>query len=325
MRKRLIFSTAVLACAGVVAMLADGTTVGASGAVPAESAYRMPSGTDVDPVLEWNQILNDTALSTVPAPNSLVTSRAAALVAAAVFDAVNGVDRRYKPFHVTARAPSRASGRAAAIQASYAMLIRLYPAHAGPLTTRRDTSIAVLGSAQAAPAGHAVGPGRRRQHLGSTAVRWVHTRNGAVHGICDAWLLAADTAGQPFGLRSAIRDDDAVGADTAVPVPSCAAPCAGKRRVRRGLQRNADVGGSNRISATTGRLRCGEVLERQRDPVLEPHRNSARRATSSEPGRERSSLRGAAHRDGGCLDCHLGCEVSVRLLASGDRDPFAGR
>ena len=79
----------------------------------------MPSGTDVDPVLEWNQILNDTALSTVPAPNSLVTSRAAALVAAAVFDAVNGVDRQYKPFHVTARAPSRASGRAAAIQASY--------------------------------------------------------------------------------------------------------------------------------------------------------------------------------------------------------------
>ena len=44
MRKRLIFSTAVLACAGVVAMLADGTTVGASGAVPVESAYRMPSG-----------------------------------------------------------------------------------------------------------------------------------------------------------------------------------------------------------------------------------------------------------------------------------------
>ena len=34
MRKRLIFSTAVLACAGVVAMLADGTTVGAVGGCP---------------------------------------------------------------------------------------------------------------------------------------------------------------------------------------------------------------------------------------------------------------------------------------------------
>ena len=94
-----------------------------------------------------------------------------------------------------------------------------------------------------------MGPGRGRQHLGSTAVRWVHTRNGAVHGICDAWLLAADAACQPSGLRTAIRDDDAVGADTAVPVPSCAAPCAGKRRVRGGLQRNADVGGA------TGSLR----------------------------------------------------------------------
>ena len=113
-------------------MLADGPTVGASGAVPVESAYRMPSGTDVDPVLEWNQILNDTALGSVPAPNSLVTSRSAALVAAAVFDAVNGVDRQYKPIHVTARAPSRTSARAAAIQASYAMLIRLYPAHVRP-------------------------------------------------------------------------------------------------------------------------------------------------------------------------------------------------
>ena len=43
----------------------------------------MPSGSvsvnDVDSVLEWNQILNETALGTVPAPNSLVTSRSAAL------------------------------------------------------------------------------------------------------------------------------------------------------------------------------------------------------------------------------------------------------
>jgi membrane-associated phospholipid phosphatase len=95
-------------------------------------------------VLEWNQIFNETVLASVPAPNSLVTSRSAALVAAAVFDAVNGVSRRYKPIQVATRAPSRTSKRAAAIQAAYAMLIRLYPSAAGPLTTRRDTSIAVL-------------------------------------------------------------------------------------------------------------------------------------------------------------------------------------
>jgi hypothetical protein len=43
-----------------------------------------------DPVLEWNEVFNDTVLSSVPAPNSLVTSRSTALVAAAAFDAVNG-------------------------------------------------------------------------------------------------------------------------------------------------------------------------------------------------------------------------------------------
>ena len=145
-RKRLILTTGVLACAGVVALLAGGPALGVPGSVPMELPSESVSVNDVDPVLEWNQILNETALGTVPAPNSLVTSRSAALVAAAVFDAVNGVKRRYKPIHVTARAPSRTSARAAAIQAAYAMLIRLYSAHAGPLTMRRDASIAVLGS-----------------------------------------------------------------------------------------------------------------------------------------------------------------------------------
>ncbi len=79
MGNRLAFSCAVLVSAGIVAMLADGSIVGASGAVPVQSAHRIPSGTRVDPVLEWNQILNDTVLASVPAPNSLVTSRSAAL------------------------------------------------------------------------------------------------------------------------------------------------------------------------------------------------------------------------------------------------------
>jgi hypothetical protein len=152
MNKRLVLSSIVLTLA-VVGMLADGPAVEVSRAAPAESTNRMPSAIDIDPVLEWNQILNDTVLSTVPAPNSLVTSRSAAMVAGAVFDAVNGVDRKYKPIHVTAHAPSQTSGRAAAIQASYEMLIRLYPSQAGALTTRRDRSIAVLGSAPAVQRG----------------------------------------------------------------------------------------------------------------------------------------------------------------------------
>lgn len=153
MSKRFVLSSGVLAFAGVVGMLADGPTVAVSGAVPLQSTYRMTPANDGDPVVEWNRILNDTVLNTVPAPSSLVTSRSAALVAAAVFDAVNGVDRRYAPIHVTARAPSHVSGKAAAIQAAYAILIRLYPSQAAFLAMRRDTSMAAIGSTHAVQRG----------------------------------------------------------------------------------------------------------------------------------------------------------------------------
>ena len=45
---------------------------------------------------------------------------------------------------VTDRAPARTSANAAAVQAAYAMLLRLYPAQATTLTTRREASIAAL-------------------------------------------------------------------------------------------------------------------------------------------------------------------------------------
>src|SRR3954452_20498661 len=69
-----------------------------------------------DQVLEWIGILNDTTLAT--GTGSLITVRNQALVSASVFDAVNGIDPRYEPFHVKPAAPAHASPRAAAIQAA---------------------------------------------------------------------------------------------------------------------------------------------------------------------------------------------------------------
>ena len=145
MGKRLVLSTAVLAGATAVAVLTGGPTLSGSGSLSAERETRTARVDEVDPVLEWNQILNDTTLSTVPVPSSLVASRSAALVAAAVFDAINGIERQDEPMLITARAPFATSERAAAIQAAFATLVRLYPAAAGTLTTRRDASIAALG------------------------------------------------------------------------------------------------------------------------------------------------------------------------------------
>lgn len=138
MTRRWILSTAIISTAII------SSAVTASGI---SSVARTPVTDGIDQVVEWNQVFNDTVLATTPAPNSLVTSRSAGLLAAAVFDAVNGIARRYEPVLVTTRAPARASARAAAIQAAYSMLVRLYPAQAGVLTARRDASIAALGGA----------------------------------------------------------------------------------------------------------------------------------------------------------------------------------
>jgi PAP2 superfamily len=95
-----------------------------------------------DPVLEWIGIMNSTVIAGGSSP--LVSSRAVALVSASVFDAVNGIDPRYRPLHVRPDAPHHASQRAAAIQAAYAILVDLYPAQSATLAAQLNASLARL-------------------------------------------------------------------------------------------------------------------------------------------------------------------------------------
>src|SRR6266850_2548537 len=95
-----------------------------------------------DPVLEWIGVMNTTVLTAGTAPN--VTSRVGALVSASVFDAVNGIEPRFRPLLVRPDAPHRASQSAAAIQAAYVMLLHLYPTQSGSLTPRLNASLAAL-------------------------------------------------------------------------------------------------------------------------------------------------------------------------------------
>jgi len=101
-----------------------------------------------DQVLEWNAIMNDTVIA--GGTNPLATTRVVALVSASVFDAVNGVNPRFKPLHVRPNAPAYASRRAAAIQAAYAILIKLYASQGDSLTAKRDASIAALAAEESA-------------------------------------------------------------------------------------------------------------------------------------------------------------------------------
>jgi len=70
------------------------------------------------------------------------------MVSAAVFDAVNGIERRYEPIFVPAAAPRGASKRAAAVQAAYVILLARFPSQADDLSAKRAASLAAIEDGQ---------------------------------------------------------------------------------------------------------------------------------------------------------------------------------
>src|SRR5687767_15109416 len=73
-----------------------------------------------DVVTDWNQIAQQTILNA--GSNPMVSSRSLAIVQVSVFDAYNGIERRYEPIHVAPNALPGASRRAAVTQAAYVAL-----------------------------------------------------------------------------------------------------------------------------------------------------------------------------------------------------------
>jgi len=102
-----------------------------------------------DEITDWVQFLYQAAV-VVPATSPVVMTRNAAIMQASVFDAVNGIEDRYTPIHVQPNAPPGASRRAAAVQAAYASLVRLYPAQQADLDAKRAVSLAGISSGDAA-------------------------------------------------------------------------------------------------------------------------------------------------------------------------------
>ena len=71
-------------------------------------------------------------------------TRSAAIVQASVFDAVNGIEMPYTPAHVVPDAPRGASARAAAVQAAYASLVKIYPGQQHTFDAARAVSLAAI-------------------------------------------------------------------------------------------------------------------------------------------------------------------------------------
>jgi membrane-associated phospholipid phosphatase len=172
-----------------------------------------------DEITDWNQTMLRAAL--VGGTSPPVATRVAAIVQAAVFDAVNGIARRYTPIHVEPAGPAGASQDAAAVQAAYATLVQ----HPRRKHVRRQARRLAGGPRCAHEDGAAIGRagaekrcrhdprgGRRWLHagaagfLGGTAVgQWRPTppafASGAVpqFAYMTPWVIAAPSQFRPAG------------------------------------------------------------------------------------------------------------------------------
>ena len=113
-------------------------------------AVALAAAAPTDEIANWNQMLFRAGL--VGGSTPLVITRVAAIVQAAVFDAVNGIDPRYAPVHVPPAAPAGASQEAAAVQAAYVALLQLYPTQKSVLDARLAVSLASIGTRESSAA-----------------------------------------------------------------------------------------------------------------------------------------------------------------------------
>jgi hypothetical protein len=122
------------ACLGALALLAS-ATVQSQSALASESVPH-------NHVLDWNQIFIDTLIATNTANSS--SQRLGAIVHTAIFDAYNGIERRYTPIFVHSGAAPGASRRAAVIAAAYTALVGLFPSRQSALDNDYVASLATL-------------------------------------------------------------------------------------------------------------------------------------------------------------------------------------
>jgi membrane-associated phospholipid phosphatase len=79
-------------------------------------------------VIDWNQTLLSIVNTPGAQPATIQPTRNFAILHAAIYDAVNAIDRSHEPYLISVRAPRSASETAAADAAAHTALLGLYPA-----------------------------------------------------------------------------------------------------------------------------------------------------------------------------------------------------
>jgi len=108
-----------------------------------------PGLAKADVVTDWNRTMVSGLEAAAVGPQP--SSRIGAIVQTSVFDAVNGIDRRYTPYHVDSEAPRGASRAAAAASAAYTALVALIPSQQALFDRQLQTTLAQISDNPADP------------------------------------------------------------------------------------------------------------------------------------------------------------------------------
>ena len=191
---------------------------------------------------DWNRtMIGALETSHIPPPPAM---RAGAIVQASVFDALNGIERRYTPIHVQPAAPPGASRAAAVAGAAYEALVGLFPAQKASFDLQLQASLAQITDNpdnQSVARGLAWGESVADQILawratdGFTAVLPPYVASG----LPGRWAPTPPLFGPP--ALPAVRDGDPVGDDVARAVSAASAARAVERPVRTRPERGGEA------------------------------------------------------------------------------------
>ena len=129
----------------------------ASLAAPAIGSARS-TAQSVDPVVEWNRTLLSIVRTPKAQPATVHPTRSFAIMHAAIYDAVNAIDRTHQPYAVRFPGQTRdASQEAAAAAAAHEVLVALYPAFKSALDAELQQSLAPIAEGRDKEAGIRIG------------------------------------------------------------------------------------------------------------------------------------------------------------------------
>src|SRR5437870_1425615 len=159
-----------------VRLVALGIAFGALGAaaVLASSAYAARGAHESGrSVVDWNQVLLSIVNTPGAQPANVQPTRNFAILHAAIYDAVNSIDRTHEPYLISVRAPRSASETAAADAAAHTALLGLYPAQQSILDADYATELAKV------PNGHAKDKGVRLGDQVATDLLAIRANDGS--------------------------------------------------------------------------------------------------------------------------------------------------